>query len=245
MRATATTAPSFTVGWHDAIFEHYRSVDDAALTGWLPPGLELDRHEGRAFVSVVSFRMSDMRWRGIRLPFSHTYPQVNVRAYVRSRSGFGVFFLRNYVSNPLAAVAGRWLYGMPYRAQRVRHAVDGDRLTCSAELASGARHHVAGRRVERLTGHEADAESLRFFLVERYPLFSARGRAGARRTHEAAMAHPPWALHRFDVEARSHGVLDDLGLRAALEPVDEVHTSLGVDVSMWPPRACSPSDVVA
>lgn len=231
MRAGLATPARFTVGWYDAIFEHYRARDATALARWLPPGLELDTFDGAAWVSVVSFRMHAMRWRGLLLPGAHTYPQINVRTYVRSDDKVGVFFLRNHVSNRLAAIAGRVLYGVPYRWQGVEHStVDG--ISCRAALPGGV-HHVAGRPAERLVGHEDDARSHRFFLVERYPLFSLRG----RRTYEAAMLHAPWHLHRLDVTHRTHAIVDDLGLGDALEPWDEVHTSPGVDVEMWPPYA--------
>ncbi len=232
MRRGLARPPGFSVGWHDAVFEHYRVVDDDALQAWLPDGLVLDRHDGAAYVSVVSFRMNDMRWRcRWRLPLSHTYPQINVRVYVRSPDKVGVVFLRNLVSNRLAALAGRWLYGVPYVYQRVRLTLgDGGAIACTASLPGGLEHRVAGVRGARLTGHETDPTSLRYFLVERYPLFTRHRGA----TREAAMLHAPWHLYALDRVERTHAAIAALGIADAVEPVDAVHTSPGVDTMMWP-----------
>lgn len=231
MRSGLARPPLFTVGWHDAIFEHYRVLDEDALRSRLPTGVELDHHEGAAYLSVVSFRMHDMRLRGRwRLPVAHTYPQINVRVYARAGDRAGVFFLRNLVSSRIATTFGRWLYGMPYRYQRVELG-DGDAGPwCRARLGPALRHAVAGIRGPRLTGHEHDPDSLLFFLVERYPLYSRRGAA----SYEAQMLHPPWALHQLEVVERTHAILEQLGLRGAVEPLDAVHCSPGVDVLIWP-----------
>ena len=231
MRRGLDRPAPFTVGWHQAVFEHYRVVDEAAVACALPAGVTLDRHDGTAWISVVSFRMHDMRWRGWRLLLAHTYPQINVRTYVRSADHVGVFFLRNHVSNRLAALAGRLLYGVPYRYQTVRHTWSDDGPAQSeAALPGGLRHRVVGRRADRVTGHESDPTSLRFFLVERYPLYTRR----RGHTWQAAMLHAPWELYRFEARERSHGCVADLGLLPAVVPFPEVHCSPGVTTMMWP-----------
>jgi uncharacterized protein YqjF (DUF2071 family) len=231
MRSGLASPPLFSVGWHDALFEHYRVIDDGAIARRLPDGLELDRHDGAAYVSVVSFRMVDMRWTGrVPLPLASTYPQINVRTYVRAGDKTGVFFLRNHVSNRLAAAAGRRLYGMPYRHRHVENAGPSADPRCEAALGEGLIHRVAGRRGARVTGHEDDPGSLLFFLVERYPLFSDKGGV----LHEAQMLHRPWELHALEGAERTHAIVADLGLDGALAPLDEVQTSPGVNVLIWP-----------
>lgn len=219
VRAAPARAPRFTVGWMDAIFEHYRVVDPSAVG--LPPELELDLFDGAPWISVVSFRMVDMRWRGIPLYGARTYPQVNARTYVVGPDGVpGVFFLRNLVSNRLAAAVGRWMYGMPYVWRRV--ALEAGRCEAGA-------HRVAGVLGARRTGHEQSPGALEFFLCERYPLYARRG----GRTEVAAMVHPPWPLYALERVEQSHGLIEELGLSEAVVPHPEVHGSPGVDVRMW------------
>lgn len=63
MRRGLGRTPMFSVGWHNAIFEHYRITDEASVAALLPAGTQLDRHsDGNTYLSVVSFLMADMRW---------------------------------------------------------------------------------------------------------------------------------------------------------------------------------------
>jgi uncharacterized protein YqjF (DUF2071 family) len=229
------TSPTWTVGWREAVFQHYRVRDRAAVERSLPPGLALDLFEGDAWLSVVSFRMTKMRWLdAVPLPFASTYPQVNIRVYVVGPDGTpGVFFLRNLVSNALAAKAGRALYGMPYVYQRV--SLDGgeERASCAASLPGGLTHAVEGRPGGALTGHEDDPAQLLFFLTERYPLFSER----SGQLHVARMVHPPWPLRRLEGAKQSHGAVEALDLLGAVEPFDDLQCSPGVRVRMWPARS--------
>ncbi len=227
MRSGLERPPTFTVGWRDALFEHYRVVDEAPLRRLLPEGLELDRHDGAAWLSVVSFRMVHMRWRGLLLLGCHTYPQVNVRLYVRHGPTYGVFFLRNLVGDRLAAWGGRWLYGMPYVHSRVRRVG-----------AAAPPHSEAGPQVVAvgggapLHGHEEAPDALLHFLLERYPLFSVR----RGRLHVAAMRHAPWEVHALEAPERSHGLVAHLGLERAVVPHPYVQWSPGVETLMWPAR---------
>src|SRR6266480_2967060 len=75
----------FVADWMDAVFIHF-AVDAERLQRAVP--LELDRHDGRAFVSVVAFTQRNLRPRlGGRLTGLLTAPLashefLNVRTYV-------------------------------------------------------------------------------------------------------------------------------------------------------------------
>ena len=238
-RAGEPTGPAWTVGWHQAIFEHYRVLDPDHVGRMLPAPLILDRDDqDDAWLSVVSFRMTNMRWRGlVPLPFASTYAQINVRVYVVAPDGTpGVFFLRNYVSNRLAAHAGRALYGMPYVFEPVTLQSDAQGVFCQAmNPAVGLAHRVSGIPGETIEAHEQDPGGLLFFLTERYPLFSRR----KDRVCVARMLHPPWPLRKLHRAEQSHGVPSALGLAEMLEPWPDVQCSAGVEVQMWPPRRLS------
>lgn len=233
-RAGESSPPLWSVGWREAIFEHYRVLNEDDVAKLLPEPLTLDRDDdGLAWLSVVSFRMTRMRWRDrAPLPFASTYAQVNIRVYVVAPDGTpGVFFLRNLVSNRLAARAGRVLYGMPYVYQAVRlHSTD-ERASCTTTAAE-LPHDVRGEIGNWLTGHEQDVSNRLFFLTERYPLFSVRRNS----VHLSRMLHPPWPLRQLVNTVQTHGAVRALGLGDALEPYSELQFSPGVQVQMWPPR---------
>ncbi len=45
--------------WSELLFAHW-SLEPSAVARWLPRGLELDVRDGRAWVGVVPFLMSDV-----------------------------------------------------------------------------------------------------------------------------------------------------------------------------------------
>ncbi len=76
--------------WHDLLFAHW-PVATERLRPTIPAGLELDLHEGRAWVGVVPFRMSGIRLRLLPLdaPWLSAFPELNVRIYVTAPRGDG------------------------------------------------------------------------------------------------------------------------------------------------------------
>ena len=91
-------------------------VDPARLAPLLHPELELDTRDGRAFVSLVAFDFLDTRVLGIPWPGYRSFPEVNLRFYVRHGDRRGVVFIREYVPKRLIAWIARGLYNEPYRA---------------------------------------------------------------------------------------------------------------------------------
>src|SRR5438874_12696918 len=100
----AAGRPFLTARWTNLILANY-AVPDELLLPRLPPGLELDRHDGRSFVSLVAFDFHDTRVLGIPWPGYRNFPEVNLRFYVCRGGERGVCFLREFV--PLKLVA--WL----------------------------------------------------------------------------------------------------------------------------------------
>ena len=69
--------------WKDLVALSYEA-DPALLRPLVPPGLELDLFEGRAYVSLVGFLFLETRAMGVRLPFCQRFEEVNLRFYVQA-----------------------------------------------------------------------------------------------------------------------------------------------------------------
>jgi uncharacterized protein YqjF (DUF2071 family) len=65
--------------WSELLFAHW-PVAPTTLASLLPKGLELDTHEGTAWIGVVPFLMSNVAPRGCQaIPKLSRFPELNVR----------------------------------------------------------------------------------------------------------------------------------------------------------------------
>ncbi len=98
---------------------NYR-IDPALLANYVPPGVELDFHQGETFISVVAFLFLETRVLGIAVPRHRNFEEVNLRFYVRRKSADtwrrGVCFIREIVPRQAIATVARVFYGEPYIA---------------------------------------------------------------------------------------------------------------------------------
>jgi uncharacterized protein len=89
-----------TAQWLRLIMANYE-IDPEKLKPFVPAKTELDTWNGRTYVSLVGFLFHDTRVRGIRFPFHVTFPEVNLRFYVRYKENDeikrGVVFIREIV----------------------------------------------------------------------------------------------------------------------------------------------------
>src|SRR3954468_21974486 len=122
--------PMFYARWDRAVFIHY-ATEAASLQPDVP--FKLDLRNGRAFVSIVAFTLRQMRPRlGGRIgewlfkPIA-THEFLNVRTYVRQRGEPGIYFLAEWLSNPLSVRLGPRTFGLPYRFGKLgyEHTSDG------------------------------------------------------------------------------------------------------------------------
>lgn len=89
-----------TAQWLRLVMANYE-IDPAKLKPFVPAHTELDTWNDRTYVSLVGFLFHDTRVMGIRFPFHVTFPEVNLRFYVRYKDGNaikrGVVFIKEIV----------------------------------------------------------------------------------------------------------------------------------------------------
>lgn len=86
----------------------------------VPPGVELDVQNGRAFASIVAFHFLDTRVKGLKIPFHVNFPEINLRYYVKRGEQRGVVFWKELVPKPAIAWVANGLYNEPYYPARMR-----------------------------------------------------------------------------------------------------------------------------
>ena len=222
--------------WRDLLFAHW-VVDEAALRPLIPPSLEIDTFEGRAYLGVVPFAMEDVSPRGLpALPYLGAFPEVNVRTYVRDRARDGVWFFSLDAGRRLAVEGGRLGFHLPYFHARMSMNRAGDVI----EYRS-TRHDRRGRPADlgvryRPAGpaQTAPPGSLDRWLTDRLRLFAVDG---SGRVSSASIHHVAWPLRPAEAEFR----VETLSLAAGIELAGPpVHLAFAdwLDVrAWWPQRA--------
>ncbi|MHB8634108.1 MAG: YqjF family protein [Thermoplasmatota archaeon] len=200
--------------WEQAAFVHW-PVPEEAVRPLVPAGLDIDLHEGRAWVSLVAFRLAGARMAGI--PFSAAFAEVNLRTYVRRAGVPGIWFLGLDAQAHLFPRLAR-LYRLPYR----RATIDMDERGLHGRPRGADPYRLSWHRG---APHEPDA--LDQFLVERYEAFG-----GQSRLWQAHVAHEPWFLYELKVRVEGAGALAPW----ALSSPARAHYSPGVHVHSAMPR---------
>ncbi len=233
--------------WHHLLFMHWPLQRDE-LQSRLPPTLEIDTFEGRAYLGLVAFTMTGVRPRGWpKLPPLTSLHEVNVRTYVRRGDVRGVWFFSLDAASPLAVTGARLAYGLPYFPATMRvgvtpkaggeHAEHARWLPETLARAEAARVSYVSQRWRSKLAHVAlewepegfaapsPEGSLQHFLLERYTLFAQRGGA----LYQGTVRHPPYAVSKVKLLRWEESLLAAAGLpRPNVAPL--VHASAGVDV---------------
>ncbi len=114
-----------TAEWQHLAMLNYE-VDAGLLLPFVPAGTELDRWNGRVFVSLVGFRFLKTKLFGfLPVPMHSNFDEVNLRFYVRRQVGTevrrGVVFIREVVPRWAIAFVARTFYSENYVAQSMAH----------------------------------------------------------------------------------------------------------------------------
>ena len=175
---------------------------------------------------------------GIRLPglppvpYWGTFPETNVRTYVRGPDGRpGVWFDSLDITRLIPVLVAQGTYRLPYMWSDMEMGFDGDTVAYSARRRwpgpRGARSKIEVRPGRAV----AHASPLERFLTARWGLWTRLG----RRLAYAPVEHGPWPLQHAELRE-----LDDEFVTAAGYPTPTapplVHYSRGVEVEIGAPR---------
>jgi uncharacterized protein YqjF (DUF2071 family) len=227
----AVTDPVMLNDWRDLTFVHW-SYDPGAVQSLLPPGLEVETFDDRAWVGLVPFHMVVSHPRFGAVPWVSRFLETNVRTYVRGPNGeVGVFFFSLEAERLGAVIVGRGAYGVPYYWAHMHARADGERRTYVTHRRwpdRGARSALEIEIGEPIS--KADVSEFEHYLTARWALFGVRRGA----VTFARADHPRWSLHRARLLAYRDELIPAAGLPdPAGEPV--VHWSGGVSVRIGRP----------
>ena len=242
--------------WRHLLFLHWR-VEPEVVAAKLPAGLEVDTFDGSAWVGLVPFLMTGVRpWWFTPVPGVSTFPETNVRTYVRcptpdGRREPGVYFFSLEAGRSLPVHVARRRWHLPYHRAAMsltrEQAGDRDRVRYRSRRLWPGTPGVGGEIEVTVHGPPAPAEpgSLEHFLCERYLLFCG----GPRPSRTAGLLrgrvfHPPYPLRGVTVDRCTDTLVADAGF--GVPPAcDHATFSDGVDVAVFPLRGVGGSDAGA
>lgn len=215
--------------WKNLALLHWK-IDEQRVRHLIPVPLELDTFDGAAYIGIVPFTMEGVRARLLpSVPRYSSFPELNVRTYVKYKGISGVYFFSLDASRRLFVWGGRRFYKLPYFPSHMIVGVHDDRV--SYELARiGGDVAFKARYWPTSDVFQSSPGSVEEFLTERYCLFVADGTNVGR----CDIHHERWPLQHGHVEIEQNTMLTPYGLSVSGPPV--VHYAASIDVRIWPLR---------
>ena len=219
--------------WENLTFLHW-SFDPITVARLLPDGLEPETWDGKAWVALVPFHMRVALPHTPPIPWLTTFPETNVRTYVRDRTGrTGVWFFSLEAARLSVVATARTTYRIPYFWSKMRISEDAAGTTYETNRRwPGPRGASSIVRVQPGDPFlPAELTSFDHWLTSRWILFSVRG----TRQRYAEAWHEPWPLFKATITDLDDQLIEAAGLPAPTgDPI--VHYSPGVKVRIGKPR---------
>jgi hypothetical protein len=182
--------------WRDLVMLNYE-VEPSLLNRYVPPGTVLDSFQGRTYLSLVGFRFCHTKLLGcFPVPFHSNFDEVNLRFYVRRKEGCddrrGVVFIAEVVPVRAIAATARIVYGENYKHFPMRHRIETEGVSRTAEYQWQLGHDWCGLSAQTLGPPAYPQErSLEQFITEHYWGYATRRSGGCLEYH---VSHAPWQV---------------------------------------------------
>jgi uncharacterized protein YqjF (DUF2071 family) len=217
--------------WHDLLFAHW-AVAPEQVQRVVPRELDLDLFDGQAYVGVVPFWMSGIRAHfAPPLPGLSTFPELNVRTYVRYENIPGVYFFSLDAASLPAVWGARAFYALPYFHAQMSVQSAGERFDYTSRRLSGPPAEFQGRYWPIAGSRARGPSPLEQFLTERYCLYTAHG----GKVYRSYIHHTPWPLEGAEAEISVNTMASAAGIELpSTKPL--LHFARNLEVLIWWPE---------
>jgi uncharacterized protein YqjF (DUF2071 family) len=219
--------PFMSQRWTNLAFLHW-PYEPSVVQKLLPDGVALDTHQGSAWVGLIPFTMQKIKFpHGPAIPLLGTFPEVNVRTYVRGPSGErSVWFFSLDIPRLAPSLVARGAFGLPYYwgRGRARQVEEMHHWSVKRWTRRVAKSEIAVEFGEPIPRYQTS--SLETFLTNRWSLISKKN----DQLHLAQIHHPEWPLRRGRLVHLNDHLLEAAGLPA---PTAEPHVLCSDGVPVW------------
>lgn len=184
-----------TAEWRKLAMANY-TVDKTVLEKYLPYKTEIDTWNGTCYVSLVGFMFLNTRLKGIKIPYHSNFEEINLRFYVRHKSGNewkrGVVFIKEIVPRAMLTLVANTVYGENYETLSTGHSwkVDADKLQVEY-LWKKEKWNKFSVTAEKSPA-EIAVDSEEEFITEHFWGYTKLGEV---KTSEYEVAHPRWQIY--------------------------------------------------
>lgn len=218
--------------WQSLLFAHW-PVPARMLRPHIPDELEIDEHDGTAWLGQTPFRISGLRARFLPpIPGTSDFPEMNLRTYVRVHDRPGVFFFSLDAGNRAAVVGARLGYRLPYFPAEMELREDAEWYHFRSRRTTGGAAEFRGRYRPIGPARHPERGSLEYFLTERYALYA---RAAEGLLLRGDIHHGPWPLQAAEAVIETNTVPAAHDLTVPGDP-PLLHFSRQQDTLIWLPK---------
>ena len=216
--------------WSDLLFAHY-PIKFEVLRELVPEALHVDSYNGMCWISVVPFRMSGVRLRGLPpVPGTDEFPELNVRTYVTLDGKPGVYFFSLDAANRIAVKGAKTLYYLPYWYANMEMRNNGEMIAFNSKRKHDLKIELACQYRPISAPFQATKGSFEEWLVERYCFYTLNSSGVPLRCD---ILHEPWTLQHAEAEFSTNSMLSEQGIDVECD-VPILHFAKTIDVRAWP-----------
>jgi uncharacterized protein YqjF (DUF2071 family) len=218
-----------TQSWHDILFAHW-PIEPDVLRAHIPASLPLDVFDGRTWIGVIPFHMTNVGPRGVpSLPGVSAFPELNVRTYVTLDGKPGVYFFSLDAASTLAVLGARMVFRLPYYRAAMAVHTGTRRVTYRSARRSATPVQFAATYEPVGPVSHPQPGTLEYFLTERYCLYTTT-RGGEPRRLE--IHHLPWPLQPADAQIAVNTMASTVRITLP-ETTPLLHFAKRLDVLAW------------
>jgi len=188
-----------TVYWKNLIMANYE-IDAYLLKDLTANNTEIDLHNSKCYVSLVGFMFLDTKVLGIPIPFHKNFEEVNLRFYVKHKSGNewkrGVTFIKEIVPKFLIKFIANNLYSEKYESMPMRNELNISHIAINTGYfwkASDEEYYIKASADKE--SFMAESGSTEEFITEHYWGYT---KVNNNSTSEYEVEHPKWKLHKVN-----------------------------------------------
>ena len=170
--------------WSHVLFLSFR-CDVDLIKQKIPPELDVDYYDGSAWLSIVPFYMSHIRFRLTPVLPMVSLWELNLRTYVKCQGKPGIYFFTLDTDSWLGQKIARYCFHLPYRLRKMKGRVNEGRYSFESP---------GSFKLEARPGALVKSDPLDAWLVERYHLYTNTSNC----LYRGDVMHDPWQLRQLD-----------------------------------------------